>query len=201
MIGTSNSTGSSGTNCRFFPSNAWDLQSRDPAVSYRRTSWVWEITGWSSRLQKITDHCKVIYRIHPNLREKNWQMWTCNRLDMQTLAQPVVMPEKLPEQFLGPHVKRPLCKCPKRRCDHLIGHPPITGALTHSLTLSVREMAFIGRRKGRSRAIYHPITCMQAIRTRAQLMNRSRYITWHYIKLRFQFHKGLDAGVNGGSWA
>ena len=34
--------------------------------------------------RKITDYFEE-YGIHPNLKKKNWMMWTCNRLDLQTL--------------------------------------------------------------------------------------------------------------------
>ena len=32
--------------------NFLNYDQREPAVSYRWTSWIWEITGWSSRLQE-----------------------------------------------------------------------------------------------------------------------------------------------------
>ena len=58
--------------------------------SYRWTGWVWEMTGWSSRLQEIIDHCRGIYRIYPNLTKENRRMSTCNRL---------VMPKFLPDHW------------------------------------------------------------------------------------------------------
>ena len=46
---------------------------------------------------KITDHFKGIYRIYPNFMKENRRMWTCNRLDLQTLGSQPVMPKNLPD--------------------------------------------------------------------------------------------------------
>ena len=56
----------------------------EPAVSYKWTGWVWENTGWSSRLQEnYPFFFWGIYRIYyPILIEENRRMWTCNRLDL-----------------------------------------------------------------------------------------------------------------------
>ena len=73
----------------------------EPVVGYRWTVWVWEITGWSSRLQEITDNFRGIHRILcPNLIKEKQRMWTCNRLDLQTLrSQPVMMSKNLPDHW------------------------------------------------------------------------------------------------------
>ena len=71
----------------------------NPAVSYRWTGWVWDITGWSSRLQEITDHFRGIYRIYPILIKENRSMPTCNRLDLQTLGSQPIMPSNLPDHW------------------------------------------------------------------------------------------------------
>ena len=49
--------------------------------------------------RKITDHFRGIYRIYPNLIKENRRMWTCNRLDLQTLGFQPVMPKNLPEHW------------------------------------------------------------------------------------------------------
>ena len=54
----------------------------EPAVSYKWTDWVWEITCWSWRLQENYRSFRGIYRIYPNLTKDNRRMCTCNRLDL-----------------------------------------------------------------------------------------------------------------------
>ena len=61
------------------------------AVSYRWTDRVREITGWSSRLQEITDLLRGIGRIYPSSIKESLRMWTCNRSDLQTLGSQPVM--------------------------------------------------------------------------------------------------------------
>ena len=34
------------------PTSEFEVWSGEPAASYKWTSWVWEITGWNSRLQE-----------------------------------------------------------------------------------------------------------------------------------------------------
>ena len=68
----------------------------EPAVNYRWTGWVWEITGWSSRLQ---ENCRSYYRNLwniPQFHERRRRMWTCNRLDLQTLGSRSIMSKNLP---------------------------------------------------------------------------------------------------------
>ena len=69
----------------------------EPAISYRWTGWVWEIIGWSSRLQEIYRSFRGIYRIYSNLIKENRRMLTCNRLDLQTLGPQPVMSKNLPD--------------------------------------------------------------------------------------------------------
>ena len=45
---------------------------------------------------KITDHCRGIHRIYPNIVKEYWRMSTCNRLDLQTLGSPPIMPKNFP---------------------------------------------------------------------------------------------------------
>jgi hypothetical protein len=47
--------------------------------------------------RKINDHFRGIYRIYPNLIKGNRRMSTCNRLDLQTLGSPPIMPKNLPD--------------------------------------------------------------------------------------------------------
>ena len=59
---------------------SWDLSNDqgEPTASYRWIGWVWEITGWSSRLQETTDHFRGIYGIYINLimrTPKDAKMW------------------------------------------------------------------------------------------------------------------------------
>ena len=72
----------------------------EPAVSYRWTGLVWEITGCYCR--KITNHFKGIYRIYPNLIKENRKVSACNRLDLQTLEYGLVMPKNLPGHWSLP---------------------------------------------------------------------------------------------------
>ena len=45
------------------------------------------------------------HRIYPNLVRENRRIWTCNRLDLQTLGcQLVIMPKNLPDHRLAMHV-------------------------------------------------------------------------------------------------
>ena len=74
----------------------------EPAVSYKWTSWVWEITIEVQDCRKITDHFRGIYRIYPNLIKENRRMPTCNRLDLQTLGSPPIVPKNLPDHWLTP---------------------------------------------------------------------------------------------------
>ena len=64
---------------------------------YRCTDWVWEITGWNSRLQEIADQFRGIYRIYLKLIRKNQKMSTCNRLALQTLGSRPVLVKILPK--------------------------------------------------------------------------------------------------------
>ena len=57
------------------------LDRGEPAVSYKWTGWVWELTVEVQDCRKSTDHFQGIYRIYPNLIKKNRSMSTCNRLD------------------------------------------------------------------------------------------------------------------------
>ena len=53
----------------------------DSIVSYRWTGWVWEMTGWSSRLQKNYWSLYGIYETYLKWTKENRRMSTCNRLD------------------------------------------------------------------------------------------------------------------------
>ena len=72
---------------------------REPAVGSRWMGWVWEITGWSSRLHEITNLIRGIYRICLNLIKENRRMSACNRLDLQTLGSQLVMLKNLPNHW------------------------------------------------------------------------------------------------------
>ena len=71
----------------------------EPAVSYKWTGWVWDITGWSSRLHENYQSFRGICRIHPNLIEGYCRMWTCNRLGLQTLGSQPVIFKNLPDHW------------------------------------------------------------------------------------------------------
>ena len=51
---------------------------------------------FKTAFMKITDHCREIYRILPNLIKENRRMSTCNRLGLQTLGSQPIMPKNLP---------------------------------------------------------------------------------------------------------
>ncbi len=77
--------------------NVWG----EPAVSCRWTGWVWEITGWSWRLQEIYDHLRGIYRIYLKWMKRNRTMSTCNRLDSESLGSwPTLYAQKLNSRAL-----------------------------------------------------------------------------------------------------
>ena len=75
-----------------------------PAVSYKWTGWVWEITSRSWRLQENYWSFRGIYRIYPNLVKENRRMSTCNQLDFQTLGCQPVMPKISPITGLETHM-------------------------------------------------------------------------------------------------
>ena len=80
----------------------------EPAVSYRWTGWVCEITGWSS---KITDRFNRIYRIHPKLVKENRRMWTCNRSDLHnTRISTSYDAQKSPRSLVGSILGNPMCR-------------------------------------------------------------------------------------------
>ena len=64
---------------------------KEPAVSYRWTGWVWEITSWCLRLQ-----FRGIYRIYLKWLKQIRKMSTCNRLDLQLLGSWLTMPKNFP---------------------------------------------------------------------------------------------------------
>ena len=80
----------------------WTNDRVEPAVDYRWTGWVWEITDWSSNCRKIADHLRGIHRICPNWVKENRRMWTCNRLDLPTLGSQPIMPQNLPDHCPEP---------------------------------------------------------------------------------------------------
>ena len=51
---------------------------------------------------KITDHFRGIYGIYPNSIKEHRMMWTCNRLDLQTLGSQPVMLKNLPDHWARP---------------------------------------------------------------------------------------------------
>ena len=59
------------------------------------TSWLWDITGWSSRLQENFWSFRGIYRMYPDSIKKNQSMSTCNQLDLETLGYGPIMPKTL----------------------------------------------------------------------------------------------------------
>ena len=73
------------------------LWSERTGSCYKWTGWVWEITGWSSRLQE--GKLPIFSINYPNLIKENRRLWTCNRLDLQTLGSQQVMPKSLPEHW------------------------------------------------------------------------------------------------------
>ena len=73
----------------------WQLVTNEPV----------EFEKWPVEVQdcrKFTDHFRGVYGIYSNLMKGNWRMWTCNRLDLQTLgSQPVILPKNLPDHCPG----------------------------------------------------------------------------------------------------
>ena len=67
----------------------------EPTASYKWTSWVWEITGWSLRLQELAIIFTGSENI-PKLMKKNLKMSTCNQLDLETLGSWLIMPKNFP---------------------------------------------------------------------------------------------------------
>jgi hypothetical protein len=54
-----------------------------------------EVQDW----RKMTDHCRGIYKIYPNLVKENRRMSTCNRLDLQTLGSQPIKSKNLPDHW------------------------------------------------------------------------------------------------------
>jgi hypothetical protein len=72
----------------------------EPAVSYRWTGWVWEITCFEVQdCRNITYHFRGIYRrIYPNLtKEKSGGCQHVTRMDLQTLGSQPDVPKNLPD--------------------------------------------------------------------------------------------------------
>ena len=80
-------------------------------------------------LTKWLTLCRIVHActVHPNLIKENRRMWTCNRLDLQSLgSQPVIMPKNLPDNCLETLGFRPIMpqKSPAafaKNIDHPIG--------------------------------------------------------------------------------
>ena len=94
------------------------------AVNYRWTKWVWEITGWSWRLQSvITNRLRGIYRTYlkwMKARKQNRKTRsTCNRWALEWLGSSPTMPKNFPGT--GSHV---FCLWSKVICQHNICHSP-----------------------------------------------------------------------------
>ena len=69
----------------------------EPAASYKWTGWVLKNDLLKFKTAGESPiHSEGIHRIYPNLMKENQRMWTCNRLDLQTLgSQPVMPPLKI----------------------------------------------------------------------------------------------------------
>jgi hypothetical protein len=62
------------------------------AACYRWTGWVWEITGWSSRIQdKYWSFWSTLWNIPQVNEAKNWKMSTCDWLHLETLGSRLTM--------------------------------------------------------------------------------------------------------------
>jgi hypothetical protein len=58
-----------------------------PAASYRETGWVWEITGWNSRLQgELPNSSDKFVEYTSNFIKKNRKISACNGLDLKTVG-------------------------------------------------------------------------------------------------------------------
>ena len=85
------------------------------------TDWVWEITGWSSRVEEnYRSFRRNLWNIPPNLRKEKRRMSICNRLDLQTLGSQPDMPKNLPDHLL-------------RRCQILLFSPYFLGILSPNM--------------------------------------------------------------------
>jgi hypothetical protein len=76
----------------------------EPAVSYRWTGWVWEISSWCSRLQENYRSLQRNLWLIPQINIENRRMSTCNPLDLQTLGSQPIMPKNLPDHWEWPHM-------------------------------------------------------------------------------------------------
>ena len=99
----SNSNGSFVTNCRFSRSLVFIYDRGGPAVGYKRTGWLREVTGWSSRLQEITGHFRGIYRIYPNVIKENWRMSTCKPVELANTRISTGYAQKSPQSLVLIH--------------------------------------------------------------------------------------------------
>ena len=70
----------------------WQLVTEEP-VEFEKSPV--QVQDW----RRITDRFRGVCRIDPNLVKGNRRMSTCNRLDLQTLESPPVMPKSLPDHW------------------------------------------------------------------------------------------------------
>ena len=73
----------------------------EAAINYIWTGWVWGKAGRGSRLHEITDNYREIHRLYVKLIEQNWEMSTCNRLDLESLGSQPIMPKNLPDHWMA----------------------------------------------------------------------------------------------------
>ena len=99
--------------------SSWSMSGKNRRLVKRWTDWVWEITSWSWRLQRITDHFRGICRIYLTWIKQNRKMSTCNRLDFRITRILTDYARKLPwALFLVPHLTHILLiyGCPDYCC-------------------------------------------------------------------------------------
>ena len=125
----------------------------EPAVSHRWTGWVWEITGWSSRLQE-TDHSRGSYRLYPNSIKENRRMSTCNQLDLQAPGSQPIMSKNLPDHWLWS-----LNAITDMNTSHHLMFQTIAAAVSCSARLYQLSWAFRSLLQHTAWANFWPTTC------------------------------------------
>ena len=123
----------------------------EPAVCYKWTDWVWEITGGSWQdCKKFTDHLRRIYRIYLNLIKGNQRMWTWNQLDLQALGCQPLMLRNLPDHWVLHRVLLETWHAPQRPLSQM-SHLPDWITPTYvweELAVSCRWTGWVRERTG-----------------------------------------------------
>ena len=94
--------------CKIHERLGWPMIVENQRLVANEPAELWEITGWSSRLQeKYRSYLRNLYNIPQFQWSKNRRMSTCNRLDFDrsNLESEPVMPHNLPDHWADSYTK------------------------------------------------------------------------------------------------